>query len=338
MFRTKPEREPASAVNRNTSDENCFRVPEDSREALCLSPADRARQMEQRAIATLTSNVQARDAPSEVDYFVADIVDFSFKIDMWTLEWPLFTLEKKDIQIWRWTSADKKTVLEVSGGVLGRATMHDKAVLVYCVSQITAALNAGFPLSNRTVRFGARSFLRCTERGTRGDDYLRLRDSLKRLKETLITVETHDEKARAVRQVGFIDDWTVIARNAFNPFVMVEITLSNWFFSCIQKKTVLTVSPEYFSLGSFERRLYEIARKHCGRQAQWSIGLEQLRSKMGSRVVRLRRFEEKIKDVIKVDALPEYRLQFLASGRGKVKMVKFYLKDQRKYARRSLKA
>src|SRR5215467_2469888 len=35
--------------------------------------------------------------------------------------------------------------------------------------------------------------------------------------------------------------------------------------------------------GGIERRLYELCRKHCGAQPTWSIGLELLYKKSGSR-------------------------------------------------------
>jgi hypothetical protein len=45
----------------------------------------------------------------------------------------------------------------------------------------------------------------------------------------------------------------------------------------------LTISRDYFRLRKpLERRMYEIARKHCGRAAEWKIGLEKLRLKCGS--------------------------------------------------------
>ncbi len=55
-------------------------------------------------------------------------------------------------------------------------------------------------------------------------------------------------------------------------------------FRAIRAGEVLTLNRDYFRLGRpYERRVYEIARKHCGRKADWRIGLELLRKKMGAR-------------------------------------------------------
>ena len=46
---------------------------------------------------------------------------------------------------------------------------------------------------------------------------------------------------------------------------------------------ILTLHPDYFSLGqALERRLYELARKHCGDKAWWEISLPLLLEKTGN--------------------------------------------------------
>jgi hypothetical protein len=63
----------------------------------------------------------------------------------------------------------------------------------------------------------------------------------------------------------------------------VEIKLSDWVFNAIKAKEVLTLHRDYFRLRKpLERRMYELARKHCGQQATWSISLELLQKKCGS--------------------------------------------------------
>jgi plasmid replication initiation protein len=62
--------------------------------------------------------------------------------------------------------------------------------------------------------------------------------------------------------------------------IAVEVTLSKWLFNAVQAHEVLTIHRNYFRLRKpLERRLYELARKHCGNQASWIIGLELLREK-----------------------------------------------------------
>jgi hypothetical protein len=63
----------------------------------------------------------------------------------------------------------------------------------------------------------------------------------------------------------------------------VEITLSDWVFDAIENNHVLTLDRSYFLLRKpLERRLYELARKHCGAQTAWKIGLDTLHEKCGS--------------------------------------------------------
>src|SRR3546814_9648451 len=77
------------------------------------------------------------------------------------------------------------TFVRVSPGELGRATVHDRDVLIYCISQLMAALNSGQPV-NQVVRFKAYDLLVATNRGTDGRGYEQLRSAFKRLQGTQI--------------------------------------------------------------------------------------------------------------------------------------------------------
>jgi plasmid replication initiation protein len=60
------------------------------------------------------------------------------------------------------------------------------------------------------------------------------------------------------------------------------VTLSDWVFNAINAREVLTLHRNYFRLRKpLERRLYEIARKHCGQAREWRIGLAKLKVKCG---------------------------------------------------------
>lgn len=62
-----------------------------------------------------------------------------------------------------------------------------------------------------------------------------------------------------------------------------------------------------------ERRVYEIARKHCGRQSSWRISLELLQKKCGA-VSSLREFRRLLSSIIDEDAahshMPDYSIQW----------------------------
>ena len=71
--------------------------------------------------------------------------------------------------------------------------------------------------------------------------------------------------------------------------------------------TVYFVMTGTFSL-VFTRRLYEIARKHCGSSSEWKIGLEKLKEKVGSTST-LKKFRFFIREIEKNNHLPDYTIQ-----------------------------
>ena len=108
--------------------------------------------------------------------------------------------------------------------------------------------------------------------------------------------------------------------------IAVEVTLSRWLFNAVQAFEVLTIHSDYFRLRKpLERRLYELARKHCGHQAQWSIGLELLREKSGSRSTSYE-FRRMVKSITQTSTLPEYRMTLSDDDK-----VTFYTRDNSRF-------
>jgi hypothetical protein len=58
-----------------------------------------------------------------------------------------------------------------------------------------------------------------------------------------------------------------------------------------------------------ERRLYEIARKHCGHQTSWKVGLALLHKKSGSSGTQ-KEFRRKVKGIAKSNHMPDYRIVY----------------------------
>ena len=215
------------------------------------------------------------------DFFIADIFDAVPKSDAASLEHPLFTLatrpdmtprEYKNGNLW----------LKVSPSDLGLATVHDRDILIYCISQCIARLNDGLPIS-KTLRFNVHDLLKQTNRPTNNLGYDRFRAALNRLQSTRIetNITTGGEEQWDV--FSFIDKARTIKQTRDGRMMALEITLSDWVFNAINGKEVLTISRDYFRLRKpLERRLYELARKHCGNQAKWEIRLDNLQAKCGS--------------------------------------------------------
>ena len=121
--------------------------------------------------------------------------------------------------------------------------------------------------------------------------------------------------ARATRNkrdsFGLIDAASIRRKHGLDGRLLwVEIKLSDWVFNAIRGQEVLTLHPDYFRLGKpLERRVYELARKHCGRQPSWSISLEILLKKSGSQSS-IKRFRQHVKHIAEHDHLPDYHLAF----------------------------
>lgn len=260
------------------------------------------------------------------DFFVCDLVDYALKDDQASMEAPIFSLStREDMKLWTWTSEDGKKSVEVAPGFYGRATQHDKDILIYCASQLTEAINKGLQPS-KTVRFTAYDFLVATNRTTGGVGYDRLKDTLNRLSGMRITTNIITGKSRIAKGFGIVDSWEVIEKSPDSDrMIAVEVTLSDWLYNSIQAHEVLTIHPDYFRLRKpLERRLYEIARKHVGKQGAWKIALEALRDKCGS-TREVRKFKADLKAIIEADTIPQYRYQLGAGD-----MITIYDRDPNK--------
>lgn len=76
------------------------------------------------------------------DFFVCDVMDAIPKDDMGSMEHPIFSLSTKpDRRILRYEHNDSS--IEITPSMKGLATIHDKDILIYCISQLIAKMNAG---------------------------------------------------------------------------------------------------------------------------------------------------------------------------------------------------
>lgn len=240
------------------------------------------------------------------NFFLCDIFDALPKNDMASMEHPLFSLSTRpDRRILNYTHNGVEVTVVPS--VKGLATLFDKDILIYCISQLMAAINAGREVS-RHVRLTAHDLMVATNRDTSGDGYARLREAFERLAGTRITTNMETGGIEATTGFGLIESWQILRATKGGRMVQVAVTLSDWLFRAVLSKSVLTLSRDYFSLRKpLERRVYELARKHCGRQPEWRVSIEVLQKKSGS-ASPLRVFRKMIRDMIAADALPEYHL------------------------------
>lgn len=246
------------------------------------------------------------DRHPQVDFFLCDIFDAIPKDDLATMEHPVFSLSTRpDRRILSYEH--NGTQIEVTPSVKGLATIHDKDILIFCVSQLMAALNAGRAVS-RTLTLRAHDLLVATNRETSGDAYRRLVESFDRLAGTRIktNIVTGDEEITS--GFGLIESWEIVRKTRGGRMVSVAVTLSDWLYKAVLSKSVLTLSRDYFRLRKpLERRIYELARKHCGKQDHWRVSVETLLKKSGSASPR-RVFRKMIRDMIAANHLPDYEM------------------------------
>ncbi|KIC45511.1 plasmid replication initiator RepA [Ruegeria sp. ANG-S4] len=241
------------------------------------------------------------------DFFVCDIFDVLPKTDMGSMEHPMFSLSTRpDRRILNYEHNGVE--ITVTPSVRGLATIHDKDILIFCISQLMAAINAGRAVS-RVLHLKAHDLLVATNRETSGDGYKRLREAFERLAGTRITTNMVTGGLETTTGFGLIESWEIVRHTRAGRMVSVSVKLSDWLFRAVLAKSVLTLSRDYFRLRKpLERRIYELARKHCGRQPEWRVSVGTLLKKSGSASPR-RVFRKMLRDMISADHLPDYHLE-----------------------------
>jgi plasmid replication initiation protein len=304
------QREQASSGVAETTSSETISADPAAVVATKLTTVERARKLASEAAARSARDQQLAIAPTRHpnrDFFVADIVDYSFKSDMAGMDAPIFSLSTKtDMKVWQWSSQDGKRSITVRPGVdVGRATIFDKDILLYAASQLVAAINAGKPVS-KTVRYAVYDYLVATNRKTDGEEYARHRETLRRLESTSLETNIKTGRRAISKGFGIIDSWEVVEKDPEGRAASVEITLSDWLFNAITTMEVLTISEDYFRLRkALERRIYELARKHVGQKASWMISLTSLYEKSGSQG-NIREFRRLLKNIVERDDLPDF--------------------------------
>jgi hypothetical protein len=250
----------------------------------------------------------APDRHPQRDFFVADIFgEAGLKDDMGSMEHPLFALKAGDLRVRRYERNGNS--VEVKPGPDGCATIHDKDIWIYCISLLIDALNRGRNDLNRTVRFTAYDFLVTTNRQTSGEGYRLMGEALSRLRATTIETNIETGGQRERRGFGLIDSWHVVEKGPDNRAVAVSVTLPEWLYRSVQARQVLTLSRDYFRIRKpLNRRIYELARKHCGTQPLWRVSVAVLHAKSGSTAT-LKKFRLNVKALAAgVGGLLDYRL------------------------------
>lgn len=273
------------------------------------------------------SNSKRLKRKQQMDLFICELTDIALRDDQASMEHPLFTLSKKPDRKNRLYEHNGNSI-EVIPGTPGMPTIWDKDVLIYAVSHLTEAKNRGMPIKRR-VSTNAHDILYSCDRGTGGASYHRLLASLKRLWLTGYRTTIQTNGVAEQRWFSLISDVKVVTQADVRlENTCIEFDVCDWLFRAVEASEVLAISPEYFELtGGLERRLYELARKHCGHQLSWPVGLKTLHKKCGSQSS-LKLFRSRIKSFVE-NSLPDYRLMYYPAKNRANERVVFYSKSPR---------
>ena len=150
------------------------------------------------------------DRQRQGDFFLCDVFDAIPKDDLASMEHPLFSLATRpDRRILSY--AHNGVEITVTPSVKGLATIHDKDILIFCISQLMSAINAGRDVS-RTLHLKAHDLLLATNRETSGDAYRRLREAFERLAGTRITTNIVTGETEVTSGFGLIERWEIVRK------------------------------------------------------------------------------------------------------------------------------
>lgn len=241
----------------------------------------------------------------QTDFFICDVFD-AFKDDTASMEHPVFSLSTKPdyrMLVYEYNG----NTIKIKPSYTGLATIYDKDILMYLTSSLMNAKNNGEKIAQR-VRFTAYDYMVSTNRKSDGKTYIQLKEGLERLSGTRIETDIKTNGQEMLSEFGLIDSWHVVKESKDGKMIAIEVKLSDWFYNSILSNAVLTIDKNYFSIRKpTERRLYELARKHCGNQVAWKIKLENLKTKLGI-ISELRTLRFNIKKIVELNNLPEYNI------------------------------
>ena len=182
--------------------------------------------------------------------------------------------------------------------------------------------NDRLPIS-RKVRFHVHDYLIATHTGVGKEEYERFEQGLDRYVTTAIKTNLKSNRIEITSVFSLIDSYHLSKVEGRCEYV--EVTISEWLFNAVEGFDVITISEDYFDLKPIEKRVYEVARKHVGNQAEVKIGIKHLLDKSGSDSC-LKEFNRMLRAIIDHDSLPDYRVKIIKDD------AILYQKDVKKYA------
>lgn len=250
------------------------------------------------------------------DFFVVDVMDVVPKSDVASMEHPIFSLSTKPARrALNYVNGNSKIVITPSAH--GLPTVHDQDLLIYCISHLVHQKNQGLPITPH-LKIRAHDFFVSTNRDTGGRSYEALVGTLQRLHGTVIETNIVSGGATYKRGIHLIEEYEYLrSGNMHEPEKRLEwlcVTLPQWIFKAVEEIDVLTLSRDYFRIRSpLNRRIYAIARKHCGSQLSWRVSIEVLQKKTGSSS-EPKEFARHVRELASANDMPDYALTLEDGG------------------------
>lgn len=189
----------------------------------------------------------------------------------------------------------------------GIANIYDADILIYVASQIMEARNKGLETSRR-IQISRYDILEFLGKGTGGNRYKRLEESLERLQSTSVrtTIREEDSRYKVDAMFSWIERWSAVTKNG-RP-IAIEFYVDEWFYQGIVQGKVLTLPRSYFRVESgFERFLYKLCRKTVGntRDGQLWMKLETVHKRSGM-TRKPGAFRKMIELIVEAQSVPDY--------------------------------
>lgn len=257
---------------------------------------------------------------AQIDLFAPIFNDIAVRDGIDMMEFPFFSLSKKkryEPLIYK-NEARGIEIVVSAGKPHGMATIWDKDILIWCISQVREALDRGEEPSKR-IHFHPYHVLKSIRRAQGKTEYDLLRQAIKRLSNTTIFTTIRNSGKRKDDTFHWIEQASQTVDDKTGEAIgMWWIELPNWIYqAAITQHFILTLDDDYFLLtGGRERRLYLIARKHGGNQdAGFTMLMTALYKKMGTEE-EYKYWARAIREIVKADELPGYHLEIFRNGKG----------------------
>ncbi len=151
------------------------------------------------------------------------------------MAYPFFSLSKRRMEPIDFTSG-KVSIHVESLSEHGIATLWDADILIWAASQIVDACESGLTPS-RLLTATPHAILSFLGRGTSGRDYLNLKSSLDRLRNTAVTTSLRSP-ASACTEFTWISEWKPYRSGRDKPYG-IALLLPEWFYAAVQERSAV---------------------------------------------------------------------------------------------------